>query len=99
MKAAGYMRFATTVLIAVALTALAQPGAGLAATEPTQDALRGYAEGLAEAASKEFSVILERQRLAQAQTPKSDAGPSLKLDHAVGPPLSWFQRRAATSRR
>ena len=24
--------------------------------------------------------------------PKTDAGPSLKLDHTVGPPLSWFQR-------
>ena len=94
MKAARYMRFATTALTAVLLTALVQPGAGSAATEPAQDAVRGYAEGLAEAATKEFSVVLERQRLAQAptQTPKTDAGPSLKLDHTVGPPLSWFQR-------
>ena len=92
MKAAGHMRFFLTAAMAIALAMFAQMEAGLAARESTTDPVRGHAEGLAEAASKEFSVILERQRLAQAQTSKPDAGPAAKLDHAVGPPLSWFRK-------
>jgi len=80
-------------VMAAALLAVAQPGLGAAATETTQDPARSYAEGLAEAASKEFSAILERQRLAQAQGPKTDTGVAAKpSDQGAGPPLNWFQR-------
>ena len=65
-------------LAVAALVAMVQAASGTAATEAAQDPARSYAEGLAEAASKEFSVILERQRLAQAPGPKSDAGSAAK---------------------
>ncbi len=75
------------------LVAFAPFNVGLAAAKAGQDAVRTTAEDLAEAATREFSVILGRQRLAQSQSTKSDTGPALTSnDQAAGPPLSWLRR-------
>jgi colicin import membrane protein len=80
---------------AIAVATLALVAAHMApnsrATEARQDAVVEQAEGLAEAASKEFSVILERQRVAQL-TPKSQApAPAKHAEGASSSPLSWLR--------
>ena len=75
------------------ILALAPLALGWAATALAQDAVRKQAEGLAEAASKEFNVILERQRVAQAEPPKAEASPAPKnkSEQLAPPPLGWLQ--------
>jgi hypothetical protein len=58
-------------IAAGALLALGQGSFGPAAAQ-SGDSARAQAEALAEAASKEFTVVMDRQRLAQAPAPKSD---------------------------
>ena len=73
-----------------ALLVLALLGRGAAAAEPDQDSARAYAERLAEAASKEFTAILEKQRLAQAQ-PDVAAGGRKNGERPATSPLRWLQ--------
>ena len=84
----GYFRTmaaAATVVAALHLAPIAlAKGTG-------QDALADRAAGLAEAATKEFSVILERQRLAQA-APKKEVPTATKRDDSSTSPLSWLWR-------
>lgn len=73
-----------------ALLVLAPLGRGAAAAEPDRDSARAYAERLAEAASKEFTAILEKQRLAQAQ-PDVAAGGRKDGERPATSPLRWLQ--------
>jgi nucleoid-associated protein YgaU len=86
-------RWHVAVAVATALAALAPPMTAPRAAEPAQDAVRGYAEDLAQAASREFGAILERQQVAQAQQSTSASQAAAEqAGKASGGPLGWFQR-------
>ncbi len=82
----GYFR---TMAAAAAVVAALHLAPFALAKGTGQDALADRAAGLAEAATKEFSVILERQRLAQAD-PKKGVPTATKRDDSSTSPLSWL---------
>ena len=77
--------------IAAALCALGQGISSPTAAQPGDNA-RARAEALAEAASKEFTAVMERQRLAQAPAPKSDASPTGQKAGEADDVLGWLRR-------
>jgi hypothetical protein len=88
------MQAARFVALAIAAWALAAPGMGAfrpAAAQPG-DSARAKAEALADAATREFTAVMERRRLAQAQAPKSDPPAGSAGDPAEEGPLGWWRR-------
>src|SRR5262245_5392524 len=84
-------RLVAAAIAAAALCALGQ-GRYSPASAQSGDNARAQAEALADAASKEFTAVLERQRLAQAPAPKSDASPTGQTTGEADDVLGWLRR-------
>jgi nucleoid-associated protein YgaU len=73
---------------ALGVTGLAHIGSSAAATS-VEERVRAEAEALAEAASKEFNLFLQKQRVAQADSSKAPPAKADRPDDASGP-MGWF---------
>ncbi len=76
-------------IAALGVAGLAHISSGAAATS-TEERVRAEAEALADAASKEFSTFLHKQKLAQADTSRPPPAKADRADEDAGP-MGWFR--------